>query len=103
MTKNIFPPEPDIAKRLFQRAINNKDAIKQKREYIKDIIHCAEPNSSTLLVFYCPADLILMQKGFTPSLKRKAVAKNFTLEFTFFKSITNENITNPIESPENDA
>ncbi|OCQ96064.1 hypothetical protein BCD64_11950 [Nostoc sp. MBR 210] len=59
----------------------NKYSIKQRREYIKDIIKEAKPNSHTLLVYHYEHDLILMQKAFTPSLKRKAAAKNFTLEF----------------------
>lgn len=82
----------DAAKKLYHRAINNKDAIKQKWEYIKDIINSAKPNSHIALVF--PADMevtyILMRKAFTPSLKRKAAAKNFTLELSLRNSTNHE-------------
>lgn len=73
--------DSSTAKTIFQRMINDVDAIKQKSEYILDIINCAEPNSATLLVFHWEVAFILMQKAFTPRLKRLAAAKNFILDF----------------------
>ncbi|WP_144051244.1 hypothetical protein [Calothrix sp. PCC 7507] len=59
----------------------NKYSIQQRREYIKDIIFDAKPNSWTAIVVHSEYDVALLNKAFTPSLKRKAAAKNFTLEF----------------------
>ena len=63
------------------------DSIKQKREYILDIINCAEPNSAMSLVFHWELDFILMQKAFTLRLKRLAATKNFTLDFVLHQEV----------------
>jgi hypothetical protein len=62
----------------------NKDSIRQRREFIKDIILDAKPNSSTAFVCHYEYDVILLNKAFTNSLKKKAAAKNFTLEFAVY-------------------
>lgn len=61
---------------------NHKYCIQQRREYIKDIIFHALPNSTMSLVYHYEQDLMLMEKAFTNGLKKKAAAKNFTLEFS---------------------
>ena len=75
------------AETIFQRMINDVDSIKQKREYILDIIKCAEANSAMSLVFHWEVHFILMQKAFTPRLKRLAAAKNFTLDFVLNRQV----------------
>ncbi|MEH2270104.1 MAG: hypothetical protein V7K68_16960 [Nostoc sp.] len=62
----------------------NKYSIRQRREFIKDIILDAKPNTSTTLVYHYEYEVILLNKAFINSLKKKAAAKNFTLEFAVY-------------------
>ncbi|MEH2065124.1 MAG: hypothetical protein V7K50_23170 [Nostoc sp.] len=79
----------------------NKYAIKQRREYIKEKILDAKPNTAITLVSHYEEDVMLLRKAFTKALKSKAAAKNFTLHFLLHippdkSQLKNQSMTNVV-------
>lgn len=57
-------------------------AIEQMREYLEDVINCADQDSTVILVFYWEHQFTQARKAFNRRLRRKAAAKNFTLKLS---------------------
>ncbi|OYD99782.1 hypothetical protein [Nostoc sp. 'Peltigera membranacea cyanobiont' 232] len=76
--ENLDIPHPDPVWKM------DKYSIKQRREFIKDTILDAKPNTVTTLVCHSKREIMLLNKAFTKGLKSKAAAKNFTLEFAVY-------------------